>query len=169
DAFRRTQSPVKVDLPIHIIPCLQIIFDGVYAACRNEKTVVFLVYFQRFKDPFQVEDAVFDPSHQRIAEQVIHAVCVELGRHDLAERERTKIAANDGRNAAGKFGVEFAESPADGGLFAFDGSDGEILVMKSDNRFDHVRESPVADVVQKSCASNGDAVGSGDLVFRRKL
>src|SRR5690606_19308481 len=93
----------------------------------------------------------------------------ELRRHDLAQRQRTKIATDDRRNTPRKFVVEFAKPTADNGFFAFDGGDGEIFVMKIEYRFDHVRKRAVADIVKQCRAPNGDAVRVADLVFGRKF
>ena len=70
----RAQGTVKIDLTIHIVSCLKIVLNGVYAGCGEIQVIVALVYFNRFNDPFEIIDAVFRPGHQAVAKQIVHPV-----------------------------------------------------------------------------------------------
>src|SRR4029079_2990676 len=97
----RPQSAVKIDLPKHKIPSLQVSLDSVKPPSRDVKPVVRGVNLDRFDYPFKIEHTVFRSGHERIAQQVIHAVNVELRRNKLSKSHRPKIAANYRRDILG--------------------------------------------------------------------
>ena len=89
---------MKIHLPVHIIPGLQIVLDRVNSASRNVQTVSGLVDLDRFYYPLEIVNAVLRTGHQAVAKQVIHPVNVELRRDQLGESERFEITSHHRRD-----------------------------------------------------------------------
>src|SRR5689334_20250035 len=124
-----------------------------------------LIDLDGFDHPFEIVDAVFRTRHQTVAQQIVHAVGIELRRHDLSKRDILKVAPNDRRNSFGKAARVLAQQTADGGLAAQNSFDRKRFVMKAENRFDDVRKRPMPDVVEQRGGANCRPVFVRYLVF----
>src|SRR5580765_165852 len=117
--------------------------------------IVRLVYLDRFGYPFEIVNSIFRSGHQAVAEQVVHAVDVELRRYKLSERPGLTVAANDRRDIAGETGRVFLQQAAHLGLIAQNRFDRKLLVMKIEDRLNYMRKRPVPDVMKEGSDPNG--------------
>src|SRR5947209_11705362 len=103
---------MKIDLTEHVVARLQIFFDGVEAARSNIDAIILFVNLKRVDYPLKIVDAVFGSRHQRVAQEIVHAVNVQLRRDELRERGWMKLSLYDACDALRKFCGEGAKKAA---------------------------------------------------------
>ena len=69
-----------IDLAVHVITADQVGLDGMNGAITDDDTGVVAV--EHFEDSLDIEEVVLDASHIAVAQNVVHAVGVELARDD---------------------------------------------------------------------------------------
>ena len=77
-SFRRSESSMEVDLAKHVVARLQVFFDCINAARLHVNSIGSLVDCESIDDPLEIVDSILRPGHQRVAQQVVHAIDVEL-------------------------------------------------------------------------------------------
>jgi len=144
---------MKVYLPEHVIPRLQVLFHGVKPLRLDIDPVGLLIDVERVEDPFQVIDAILCAGHKAVAQQVIHPVAIELRRHELRdERGRVIVPVKRGE-CARKRGVEAAQHAVDLGRLVEHDAARPVFVMKVKDLLDDVRERAVSEVVKQRARS----------------
>ena len=67
NSFCRTQGPMKINLPKHVVARLQILFDRKDTTGRHINAIALLIDLERIDDPLQVVETILRSSHQRVA------------------------------------------------------------------------------------------------------
>src|SRR6266481_7920699 len=62
--FGRSQGPMKVNLPEHVITCLQVFLDREYPTRRDMNAIPLLVDLKRIDNPFEIVQTILCAGHQ---------------------------------------------------------------------------------------------------------
>lgn len=110
-------------------------------------------------DPLGVVAAVFDASHQGVAQQIVHTIGVQLAGDDVAQEVNRKGSVYDGPDLVGIdfVGFEYFGNP---GCGVSDHECRPLLMIGRgfERSFNHVGERTVTSVVEEGCCLDGFGV-----------
>ena len=160
-----------IDLAVHVIAADEVGLDGMYGAVADDDAGAVTV--EHLEDALDIEEIVLDAGHITVAEDVVHAIGVELAGDDrMIPGVRLLRDALD--DAFGHARVEIVQDAIDIAVLAHDVRAGHGLVIEvadgGDAGLEGMAESGMADVVQKRRSARDRAlervaVGAGAVEY----
>lgn len=160
---------MEVNLGVHVVAGLKVFFDGLDAVGGHDDILLAFVESEDVEQAFEVVDAVLYSGHNAVAEKVVEAVGVELGRDDLGEERGTGFFLDDIYDFIGEGSVVATEDLIDPAGGFEDDALGPGFVVDAHETFKEVAEGTVADVMEEGGAAGGEAHVGWNGMFASEL